>query len=465
MTPRIQHPAPSFSKTALLPDGSFGTINLNDYKGKYVVLFFYPLDFTFSLVSQWTVNSLYLAWTQTPRNQGGLGSLNIPLISDLDQSLSATYGVLMEDGTAVRGTFLIDDQQVLRQITVNDMDVGRNVDEILRLVQAFQFVAQHGEKEKSTNKKSKKKLKNRILLPFDPQQDNMISDEEFRRLIGVGTSSKPSSASTTTSTTVSFPKTSTLPPTQHSSKSQTQDSLLTALLNEEEPAEIPRDDIKNPFVVRSTTTPHNSSKKNEEDVLDLTQIDTSMLREAFDDLTQIDQEDEVLISSPPISTPKKNLNRSAVLPPTPPQFVTPSVVKQAIDNINSLKSDNLKLFVESSSIREEKAAAATEEEGKVKMRIKKRDTTTDDEEDENYTKDTSTPKKRKSPTKSKSTTPKKKKVGGWVMDLDEEKEWDEKSKKAIEEMRKRFESVDKVKLKTSSPLADQEEIHLTELVQ
>lgn len=330
-------------------------------------------------------------------------------------------------------------------------------------------------------------------MPFDPQQDNMISDEEFRRLIGVGTSSKPSSASTTTSTTVSFPKTSTLPPTQHSSKSQTQDSLLTALLNEEEPAEIPRDDIKNPFVVRSTTTPHNSSKKNEEDVLDLTQIDTSMLREAFDDLTQIDQEDEVLISSPPISTPKKNLNRSAVLPPTPPQFVTPSVVKQAIDNINSLKSDNLKLFVESSSIREEKAAAATEEEGKsededVTMEIKtpprtarkkkqttprktrstprkKRDTTTDDEEDENYTKDTSTPKKRKSPTKSKSTTPKKKKVGGWVMDLDEEKEWDEKSKKAIEEMRKRFESVDKVKLKTSSPLADQEEIHLTELVQ
>ncbi|KAG2393741.1 hypothetical protein C9374_007272 [Naegleria lovaniensis] len=167
MTPRIQKPAPSFSKTALLPDGSFGTINLSDYKGKYVILFFYPLDFTFvcpteiiqfsdrvkefeklntqvigvSVDSEFT----HLAWTQTPRNEGGLGPLKIPLISDLDQSLSREYGVLMEDGTAVRGTFLIDDQQVLRQITVNDMDVGRNVDEILRLVQAFQYVAQHGE--------------------------------------------------------------------------------------------------------------------------------------------------------------------------------------------------------------------------------------------------------------------------------------------------------------------------------
>ncbi|KAF0975880.1 hypothetical protein FDP41_005207 [Naegleria fowleri] len=167
MTPQIQKPAPQFSKTALLPDGSFGTVKLSDYKGKYVVLFFYPLDFTFvcpteiiafsekaeefrkigaevigaSVDSEFT----HLAWTQTPRKQGGLGQVNIPLIADLDKSLARDYGVLLENGVALRGMFIIDDQQNLRQITVNDLPVGRNVDEALRLVQAFQYVAKHGE--------------------------------------------------------------------------------------------------------------------------------------------------------------------------------------------------------------------------------------------------------------------------------------------------------------------------------
>ncbi|KAG2386560.1 hypothetical protein C9374_002304 [Naegleria lovaniensis] len=167
MTPQIQKPAPQFSKTALLPDGSFGTVNLSDYKGKYVVLFFYPLDFTFvcpteiiafsekaeefrkigaevigaSVDSEFT----HLAWTQTPRKQGGLGQVNIPLIADLDKSLARDYGVLLENGVSLRGLFIIDDQQNLRQITVNDLPVGRNVDEALRLVQAFQYVAKHGE--------------------------------------------------------------------------------------------------------------------------------------------------------------------------------------------------------------------------------------------------------------------------------------------------------------------------------
>ena len=167
MTPQIQKSAPQFSKTALLPNGSFGQINLADYKGKYVVLFFYPLDFTFVCPTEiiafseraeefrqigaevigCSVDSEFshLAWTQTPRKEGGLGKVNIPLIADLDKSLSKEYGVLLDNGVALRGLFIIDDAQNLRQITVNDLPVGRNVDEVLRLIKAFQFVAKHGE--------------------------------------------------------------------------------------------------------------------------------------------------------------------------------------------------------------------------------------------------------------------------------------------------------------------------------
>ncbi|KAL9654318.1 hypothetical protein ABK040_010349 [Willaertia magna] len=167
MSARIQKPAPAFSKTALLPDGTFKTISLEDYKGKYVVLFFYPLDFTFvcpteiiafsekaeefrkigaevigaSVDSEFT----HLAWTQTPRKEGGLGPVNIPLIADLDKSLARDYGVLLDAGVSLRGMFIIDGNGTLRQMTVNDLPVGRNVDEALRLVEAFQYTDKHGE--------------------------------------------------------------------------------------------------------------------------------------------------------------------------------------------------------------------------------------------------------------------------------------------------------------------------------
>ena len=167
MSARIQQPAPQFKKTALMQDGSFKEISLADYKGKYVVLFFYPLDFTFVCPTEILAFSekaaefrklgaevigasvdshfTHLAWTQTPRKEGGLGAVDIPLISDLDKSLSRDYGVLLEPGMALRGLFIIDDKQVLRQITINDLPVGRNVDEVLRLVQAFQYTDKHGE--------------------------------------------------------------------------------------------------------------------------------------------------------------------------------------------------------------------------------------------------------------------------------------------------------------------------------
>lgn len=88
----------------------------------------------------------HLAWINTPRKEGGLGKINIPLLSDLTHSIAKDYGVYLEDlGHTLRGLFIIDDKGVLRQITMNDLPVGRSVDETLRLVQAFQYTDSHGE--------------------------------------------------------------------------------------------------------------------------------------------------------------------------------------------------------------------------------------------------------------------------------------------------------------------------------
>lgn len=88
----------------------------------------------------------HLAWINTPRKEGGLGKINIPLLSDLTHSIAKDYGVYLEDlGHTLRGLFIIDDKGILRQITMNDLPVGRSVDETLRLVQAFQYTDNHGE--------------------------------------------------------------------------------------------------------------------------------------------------------------------------------------------------------------------------------------------------------------------------------------------------------------------------------
>lgn len=164
----IQKPAPNFEATAVSTSGEFETVKLSDYKGKYLVFFFYPLDFTFVCPTEiiaysdraeefkaincevlaCSVDSQFshLAWTQLPRNKGGLGKMNIPIVADLTKQISRDYGVLLEDaGVALRGLFIIDDKGILRQITMNDLPVGRSVDETLRLVQAFQFTDKHGE--------------------------------------------------------------------------------------------------------------------------------------------------------------------------------------------------------------------------------------------------------------------------------------------------------------------------------
>ncbi|XP_044945344.1 peroxiredoxin-4 isoform X3 [Mustela lutreola] len=163
----VSKPAPYWEGTAVI-NGEFKELKLTDYRGKYLVFFFYPLDFTFvcpteiiafgdrieefrsinaevvacSVDSQFT----HLAWINTPRRQGGLGPIRIPLLSDLAHQISKDYGVYLEDsGHTLRGLFIIDDKGILRQITLNDLPVGRSVDETLRLVQAFQYTDKHGE--------------------------------------------------------------------------------------------------------------------------------------------------------------------------------------------------------------------------------------------------------------------------------------------------------------------------------
>jgi peroxiredoxin (alkyl hydroperoxide reductase subunit C) len=159
--------APEFEAEAVMPNNSFETVSLSSYRGKYVVVFFYPLDFTFVCPSEIlafnrqvedfkakgcellgiSVDSIYthLAWKNTPVDQGGVGAVQFPLISDLSKSISTDYGVLLEDGVALRGLFLIDKEGVVRHQLVNDLPLGRNVDEALRVIDALQFHETYGE--------------------------------------------------------------------------------------------------------------------------------------------------------------------------------------------------------------------------------------------------------------------------------------------------------------------------------
>jgi peroxiredoxin (alkyl hydroperoxide reductase subunit C) len=159
--------APDFKANAVMADGSFKEIKLSDYRGKYVVLFFYPLDFTFvcpteiiafsSQVEEFekrhaqvlgvSVDSQFshLAWRNTDRKKGGLGDIKYPLVADLDKSIARAYDVLFNEAIALRGLFLIDKKGVVQHQVINNLPLGRNVDEALRMVDALQHNEQHGE--------------------------------------------------------------------------------------------------------------------------------------------------------------------------------------------------------------------------------------------------------------------------------------------------------------------------------
>jgi len=159
--------APDFTAQAVMADNSFEELTLSSYRGKYVVLFFYPLDFTFVCPSEIvafdkaiakfeernaqvigvSVDShfTHLAWKNTPRDRGGIGQIKYPLVADLSKRISKEYGVLLDDEVALRGLFLIDKHGIVRHALVNDLPLGRNVDEALRVLEALQYTEEHGE--------------------------------------------------------------------------------------------------------------------------------------------------------------------------------------------------------------------------------------------------------------------------------------------------------------------------------
>ena len=169
MSVLVTRPAPDFTAAAVMPDNTINeNFSLSDLRGKYVVLFFYPLDFTFvcpseiiahhrrveefnkrgvevvgvSIDSQFT----HHAWRNTPVDKGGIGQIDFPLVADVQHKIAQAYGVEHpEAGVALRGSFLIDKDGIVRHQVVNDLPLGREVDEMIRLVDALQFTEEHGE--------------------------------------------------------------------------------------------------------------------------------------------------------------------------------------------------------------------------------------------------------------------------------------------------------------------------------
>lgn len=164
--PIVQQSAPDFKGVAVV-NKEFKEISLKDYKGKWLCLFFYPLDFTFVCPTEITAFSdrvedfkklgceivgssidsqfSHLAWINTPKNQGGLGEIKFPLLADVNKDAARSYQVLADGGVALRGLFLINPNGKVAYQVVHDLGVGRSVDETLRVLEAFQYVEKHGE--------------------------------------------------------------------------------------------------------------------------------------------------------------------------------------------------------------------------------------------------------------------------------------------------------------------------------
>ena len=167
MSTLVTQEAPDFTAQAVMPDNQFAELTLSKLRGKYVVLFFYPLDFTFVCPSEIiafdraldkfkernaevvgvSVDShfTHLAWKNTPRDQGGIGPIQYPLVADLNKNISREYGVLFDESIALRGLFLIDREGVVRHCVINDLSLGRNMQEALRMIDALKFTEERGQ--------------------------------------------------------------------------------------------------------------------------------------------------------------------------------------------------------------------------------------------------------------------------------------------------------------------------------
>lgn len=162
----VTRKAPLFKEISVVGK-EFKDVELESYRGKWVVLFFYPLDFTFVCPTEITALSdampefakrnaqvigvstdsqfSHLAWINTPREEGGLGEIAYPLVADFRKKISEDYGVLLEGGMALRATFIIDPEGTVQFELIHDLGIGRNVDEVIRSLDALQFVREHGE--------------------------------------------------------------------------------------------------------------------------------------------------------------------------------------------------------------------------------------------------------------------------------------------------------------------------------
>lgn len=168
MSVLVTQKAPDFTAPAVLPDGAISeNFKLSNLSGKYVVLFFWPLDFTFvcpseiiahdnriqrfeeldvavvgvSIDSQFT----HYAWRSTPVEKGGIGPVRFPMVADINHAITRAYGIEHPNGVALRASFLIDREGIVQHQVVNNLPLGRDVDEMLRLVEALQYTEEHGE--------------------------------------------------------------------------------------------------------------------------------------------------------------------------------------------------------------------------------------------------------------------------------------------------------------------------------
>ena len=168
MSVLVGKPAPDFTASAVVNGDFNDNFKLSDFRGKYVLLFFYPLDFTFVCPTELhafqeqletfkklncevvacSVDSKFShhAWLNTPKIQGGIAGVRYPIVADINKTIARDYDVLIpQDGVALRGAFLIDRKGIVRHQTVNDLPLGRNVGEFVRLLEALQFNEEHGE--------------------------------------------------------------------------------------------------------------------------------------------------------------------------------------------------------------------------------------------------------------------------------------------------------------------------------
>ncbi len=167
MSVLVTKPAPDFTAEAVFPDGSFGNVTLSEFKGKYVALFFYPLDFTFVCPTEiiafdhrieefksrgvevlgCSIDSKFShwAWRNTKVKDGGIGEIGYTLVSDLSKQIGRDYDVLFDGMKCLRASFLIDKAGIVQHQVVNALSLGRNVDEMLRTIDALQFSEENGE--------------------------------------------------------------------------------------------------------------------------------------------------------------------------------------------------------------------------------------------------------------------------------------------------------------------------------